>query len=309
MNAVFDPSILFISDQDWFDGSKKDFFLKYLLDNLTIINKFKISKIYWTEDLNVLLWSSPNVPPWRIDTDTRNSLVPIIYRLFPDCTIDVQNSVTEACLIQPELRCKCCKCEVDTSFMQMMHSLITRDEDVYFCVGQNNIMKDGTNYIFYCNCHATTLTPLIISNHLHWLRHIDLINEYWPKKNCTEEIEKFKQGLSIWALRTDSHDQFLYDYSFSPKFIDDIVDTNTYQEAIFSTIAKRLMLNQSDASDYAGINDEPVRNMRYSVNGVRKSVRRFRVSGENRVHYCYPDAGKILFLRYFREGQHDTGLR
>lgn len=41
MNAVFEPSLLFISDADWADEEKQDAFLQHLLNHLTIIDQYK----------------------------------------------------------------------------------------------------------------------------------------------------------------------------------------------------------------------------------------------------------------------------
>ena len=56
MKAVFEPEILFISESDWQDSEKRDTFLNHLLDNLENINNYQITRVYWTDDLEGLLF-------------------------------------------------------------------------------------------------------------------------------------------------------------------------------------------------------------------------------------------------------------
>ncbi len=62
MRTVFDPGNLFVSESDWHDKEKKDIFLLHLLENLDHINEYKITKVYWTDELENLLWDSPQLP-------------------------------------------------------------------------------------------------------------------------------------------------------------------------------------------------------------------------------------------------------
>ena len=92
----------------------------------------------------------------------------------------------------------------------------------------------------------------------------------------------------------------VYEYKFNKQFIEEIIHEQKYRQEILFNISKRLLISQNIASKDPGLKDEPVRS--------KKNVRRFRVTDENRIHYMYQGKGKILFLNYFSEGEHDKGL-
>lgn len=46
MNAVFEPTLLFIDEADWLDEEKRDNFLELLLCHLDMIDKYSICDIY-----------------------------------------------------------------------------------------------------------------------------------------------------------------------------------------------------------------------------------------------------------------------
>ncbi len=87
METIFDPAILFTSEAEWFHEDKRDTFLGHLLDNLTYINNYDITRIYWTDELEEFLWNHPQLPPWRLDRDWKLKIVPTLYKLFSERVI------------------------------------------------------------------------------------------------------------------------------------------------------------------------------------------------------------------------------
>ena len=60
MNVLLCPTLLFIEDDEWNDKNKKDIFLKRLLKIFDYTLKNDV-KIYWNDDLELMLWEQPNL--------------------------------------------------------------------------------------------------------------------------------------------------------------------------------------------------------------------------------------------------------
>lgn len=132
MKAVFEPEILFISESDWQDPEKRDVFLNHLLETLENINNYKITKVYWTDDLEELLWEHPQLPPWRRDRDWNLQIVPIIYRAFNIAREFIQSDESlSSCLMQPVLNCSCFEGLALSSFLELMHIVDSHLQDEY----------------------------------------------------------------------------------------------------------------------------------------------------------------------------------
>jgi hypothetical protein len=51
MNAVFEPTLIFVTEADWHDVQKQDVFLELLLCHIDFIDKYDICAIHWTDEL------------------------------------------------------------------------------------------------------------------------------------------------------------------------------------------------------------------------------------------------------------------
>lgn len=60
MNVLLCPTLLFIEDDEWNDKNKKDIFLKRLLKIFDYTLKNDV-KIYWNDDLELMLWEQPRL--------------------------------------------------------------------------------------------------------------------------------------------------------------------------------------------------------------------------------------------------------
>ena len=82
--TIFDPSVLFISDEDWKDDLKRDEFLEHLIENIDIIDKYKFTMIYWSDELEEFFWLDPLLP-WRRDRSTRMLFTDVLYSFSNNC--------------------------------------------------------------------------------------------------------------------------------------------------------------------------------------------------------------------------------
>ncbi len=310
MNSVLDPLIFFISDDDWKDDDKRDEFLQHFVDNITTIDKYKVTKIYWTEALDELLYVS-QLPPWRRDRMMNNGLVPIIYRHFGGDEIKEYLNCDHGlgpCDVCPTMQGLPGRAEIDDCFRGIMHQLVARDELVFLALGLANRSVNSGKYVFSCTCHPNQLVPPVIRHPHEWLWHVNLEQQFWPTSAC--DRNKFMTAIQIAAdtlliSGIAEAAKLKYDYDFDNRFLERISSERNHRGEILRNIAKRLLLTQSDAAMDSSLLDEDVKGGRKRAG---KEVRRFRVSGENRIHYIYPCKGKILFTDYYGAGEHDKGL-
>lgn len=299
MRTVFDPANLFVSESDWHDSEKRDIFIQHLLENLDHINNYNITKIYWTDELEKLLWDSPQLPPWRLDRDWNLQIVQVIYRAFNNAKEYIENSKNlTSCLTQPALDCSQIGNLTLLSFLELMHIVIDKNENIYFCLGANRIKED---YTFSCDCHSFQVTPTVIAKPSEWLNYINLASNYWPNSLDVNEIKKINTALEIVFKKLNIKP--IYEYEFSNAFLKDIVKIKTHREEIIEYTAKRLTLTKQKAAQDSYLQDEYL---------AQKKEYRFRVTqrpSSTRIHYKYvKNKNKLIFLRYYGEGEHDDGL-
>ncbi len=159
MNTILDPTILFISETDWYVEENRDDFLDHLRDNLKNIDEYSLTKIYWNDDLEYYLWASPQIPPWRTGRDWKIPLVPIIYALLNKNKILLDFSDDwSPCSVSPDIN-KCHIENINDCFLKLLHEIINREEDIFLCVGIKNKLSNNNKYSFSCNCHLNRLVP------------------------------------------------------------------------------------------------------------------------------------------------------
>ncbi len=303
MNTVIEPSLLFISEEKWYDLEKRDEFLEHLLNHLENITTYSITKIYWSDDLEEMIWNHPQLPPWRTDRDWKLQIVPVIYELFSKCRIIIQDIETDKdCSIIPPFK-EICKDEIYELFISLLHFIIKAQENIFLCVGIDNRLQNNEKYLLKSDSTDRSLKPFLINNPDDWLQHVKIIECLWPCSISKGEIDKFRTAINITAkkkLSQESDNDFVYDFEFSNSFLKEVLKESKYRKEVLYSIAKRLSLNQKAASSDKSLNDEPLKG--------QKDIRRFRVTGANRIHYRYLGANNIKFLNYYGEGKHDSGL-
>jgi hypothetical protein len=295
MKTVLELGNLFIPEFDWLDLEKRDRFLQHLLDNLENINKYKVTKVYWTDELEKLLWDCPQFPPWRLHRDWNLPIVQIMYKAFSEAREFLENPKGLAsCLVQPTINCDRFGEAALRSFLELMHIVIDRNENVYLCLPSDRHKEE---FNFLCDCHDLKITPLVISRPVEWLDHVKLTTEHWPVD--VSEIDKLKTILEITFKKINKNP--VNEYEFSNSFLKDIVKANNHRESIIQYTARRLTLTRQEASGDSHLQDEYL---------SQKKEYRFRITQRpfsTRVHYKYVNK-KLRFLRYYDEGEHDDGL-
>jgi len=302
MNGLLEPSVLFISEEEWRNTTKRDAFLEHFLSHLEIISSYSITKIYWTDDLEELLINHAYSPPWVSDANWRNQFFPILYKNFNPVKLIIDSGLNwNACQSDPVISCPHINAEILERFLEMAHFLIDKNEKVYFCVSFDKQKADCSTYRFFCNCHDNHLEPIVVSNPNDWFNHIDVLSVCWPQN--IQDISKLRRAIEV-VLKNKlfkQTDDLRCNYEPSESFIKEISKETKYRENILYSLAKRLTLTQGEAASDQGLKDEPVKG--------KRGVRRFRVSGVCRIHYQYSNTRDLILLNYYGEGEHDKGLK
>lgn len=306
MNTILDPSVLFMSDRDWRERQEEA--LCHLQGHLESIGSHGVTRVWWADELEELLWSDPPLP-WRRDGVRNNQIVPQLYALLTNCIepIDEMEMMEAlACMVEPRLKCECHRGgQILEVFLRLVHCIVGRGKNTYFCIGLDNQSSD--HHTFHCDCHSFRLKPTIIGTPEEWCHYVDVEKNYWPSSYCDEDMLRLRSALDIVA-RWMCHDGevFRYEYEFSRSFIQEIVGESIDRGRVLDSMVRRLLLTQHEASHDGGLHDEPVKG--------QKDVRRFRVTGKCRIHYTYSGqdaySGKTIvsFLEYNPEGKHERGL-
>jgi hypothetical protein len=297
-NSLFEPSLMFINQSDWINDEIRDDFLHQLINNLKFIDKYKITKVYWSDEFEVLLWGDPQIPPWRIDRDFKLQLVPIIYNLF-NSNIELITPLPHKAEITPEL--EHINETINNAFLKIVHRTIASNERTYLCIGRKNKHMKELVFHYSCLCHSQVINPIAISDPSEWWSQLHLTENFWPQDTSGESVLLFREAIEITALEYFECENFVYEYDFERSFLKSLVDETKNKEEILFSLAKRLSMHQKFASSDKSLNDEPVKG--------DSDERRFRTSKENRIHYVYPSERKITFTQYYSEGEHDKAFR
>jgi hypothetical protein len=299
MNAILDPTFIFISEEDWFDQKKQDTFLTQLLTTLEYIGTYQIGKIWWSdelEDILLAMMSEPNQHPW-FSGDSKNPSIAILYYNFNHLIEIVAIDEIET-TITPTLQAIDGLDLVDSYFKKLAHGLILQEQEFYFCVGIPNQLSVDKKYLFSCQCH-NNYAPDLISKATDLLQYTDVVSLFFPH-NFEDFDEKFKNGLELLRLQKYEEHSLIHPYEFTKQFQKSVIYRRTLREDIFLAILKRLIYNAAEAQN-SDLQDEYV---------IKSKQHRIRVTGRptsTRIHYSIED-NKIIFKRYYGEGEHDDGL-
>lgn len=296
MNAVFEPSLLFIADEDWWDDEKRDAFLEHLLDHLQLIDEYDICQIWWTEQLQTILVGDPNMHPW-FGSDQRNPLIVNIHQKFYQ-RLSYWDEYPVPCDITPKLSADYSNLSAQESLLKLVHALIDLEENFHFCVGLANQLKPAAAYSFSCNCHSYPLLPNVINQASEWLPLLDPVAQFFP--TSIEDFDtNFPKALELVLKQSFPGKTYLFDFEFSKTFKKSIVSRTTLRQEILEAVVKKLVLT-TDATR-SELVDEYL---------SKKREWRFRVTWRptsTRIQYQIEDK-KIIFLQYYGEGEHDDGL-
>ncbi|AEE49569.1 hypothetical protein [Haliscomenobacter hydrossis] len=297
MNAVFEPSLLFIADEDWWDDEKRDAFLEHLLDHLEMLDEYDICKIWWTDELQTILVGDPNMHPW-FGSDLRNPLIVTIHQKFYQHT-DSCFEFPPVCDITPPLVVNYTNPDAHESFLKLVHALIDLEENFYFCVGLYNRLSIGAAYSFTCDCHSHQLQPTILNAAEDWLNFLDAVAQFFP--TSIEAFDSnFIKGLELVRRKFFAGAEYRFDFEFSKAFKKSVIHRTTHREAIFMAIVKKLTSTSAESGS-SDLHDEFLSKIK------EWRIRVTQRPSSTRIHYAVQDK-KIIFLKYYGEGEHDDGL-
>jgi hypothetical protein len=292
--AILDPSILHISEEDWFDEIKRDAYLEHFLNMLSGVNDNKNIALAWSHEFEELFWSPPQQLPWNKTKCWSNSIIPVVYNLINRNAdfIDIKENVIDF-EIDPNINYE--RDDFYSLFVGLIVSLHKKCTKIAVCFSVKNIPPK--DHKFRVNGEYLIPDPTFISNQKDFLKIIDVSENYWP--NRSNDSELVKNGISTILRRDYGKEKAICSFSLSNQFISKLSNTSNDRDKIFKAIAKRLSMTKADAGRDGSLKDEDV--------AGKKNIRRFRVTGSKRIHYL-DKAGSIEFLMFYDEGEHDDGL-
>jgi len=297
MNAVFEPTLIFITETDWNNSQKQDDFLELLLCHIESIDKYDICDVYWTEELQLNLVEQPNIHPWY-QSDLRNPIIATIHQKFYS-RLDLIPAHETVCEVKPDFLNIISFPDIHNNFLKLVHSLLDYKENFYFCLGIENQLFNTDVYCFMCNC-GHDFSPLQINNCNDWLNQLDVVELLYPV-NIVEFDTKMINAIEIIRIRDFAARVILFNFNFSNQFKRDILNAINHRDKILTSITKKLILTATEAGQDSQLRDEYL---------TQSQQYRFRVTNRpysTRIHYNFAN-NSITFLRYFDEGEHDTGL-
>jgi hypothetical protein len=296
--AIFEPSLVLIANENWYNESYKDAFLDLFLTHLELLDKYDLTKIYWTDALNAILFESPNEHPWY-QSDLSTPLILTIHQKFYHL-LELIDTFETVCNATPPLKINYQKEDAQEEFLKMVHTLTDFEEPTFICVGLENQLKKEQFYSFSCDCHDTFYTPTLLNQPKNWLQYVDIVDKFYPK-NIEEFKEKMALAFDFIKLRDYNDADLQFDFEFTKIFKKSILNERTHCKAILEKMTKKLVLTVAEARQDAQLRDEYIN---------QTGEYRFRVTQRptsTRIHYIFED-DKITFLQFYGEGEHDEGL-
>lgn len=300
MNAVFEPSLLFISDKDWNDPDIRDAFLEHLLNHLEMIETHDLCSIYWTDELQTILVQQPNMHPW-FGSDLRNPIVvAIVHRFYS--RLEIIDELDDFCEIIPAFKINYSVGNAYTHFLYLIHMLMHMDEEFYICIGIENKISIPSTLLFHCTCHGDFTLSTIINSSNDWLNLITINDKYFPKE-ISEFEEKFYKGMELVRAKYFKDKNYIFDFEFTKVFKKSVLAGHMFSEQILVAVVKKLILTSQQAGS-SDLHDEFISNNQINEWRIRVTQR----PSSTRIHYDLGAKGKIRFLKFYGEGEHDDGL-
>lgn len=299
MNALFSPSLLFLSPEAWNDEARRDQFLAHLLDHLDWIDKLGVSTIYWSDTMEALLWTDPQLPPWRRDRDWQLNIVPVLSTRFSRRqSIVAVDGGPAPFRILPIQAIDGVRGDILSAFLALAHVVSIADIRWCICLGASEAAT--VRFLeFQCDCHQP-VRPRLVRSGSDWLSYIDFLNLFWPSGD-QESAERFRLLVECALVKKHLAGQVRVDFRLTDSFLVSISRERRLRQDIVDSLCARIAATQNEAVHNKGLQDEEI--------DPRSHTRRFRVTRAARIHYRYSGAAEILLIEYYGQGQHDIGLR
>lgn len=290
---LIDPALLFTSPEAWHDSDRRDTFIERFLETFRCLEDYRLGTLLISDELESFLYSDSQISPWIKDRDWKNQILPILFKKLQSLKKSVDVTDQEA-TVTPPLPCHA-RPIVQSAFMRLVHSVLAKPEQVGLALcGENTPPEDG-----YVWRRGLSLPAIPLRWEIAPERLMRLVNplKLWPSVATGER--GLRQLIEAEIRLTFDLPNAVQSYAFAPSFIQDIVRNRQHHLEILWTLARRLSLNQQEATNTKGLGDEELRG--------RDGERRMRCSRERRIHYRYSN-GALLFQRFFGDGEHDDGL-
>lgn len=220
MNVLLCPTLLFIEDDEWNDKNKKDIFLKRLLKIFDYTLKNDV-KIYWNDDLELMLWEQPNLHPW-LSQDTSD----ITVSLFQN-TNNIQSSVGyDMCKSDPNIISTISSKDIVSPTLSLIHYMLEKDINFDFIVDEPNNHK----FTFSCECHDNILIPQITYLFDDSINISEEISKRWNKIKVNNTI--LTELLEITRQKYFPDKNFVYKLEYDSSFINSFYKTTDKKEKI-----------------------------------------------------------------------------
>ncbi len=289
--AILDPNILYISEDDWLNEEIRDDYIEHFNNTLIGIDENENLALAWSDKFELFLWSSPRKLPWMKDRCWSNTIIPIIYKKLQNNAefIDIIEN-DSCCEVIPSLNCN--HVDLYILFLSLLAALHNKYNRLAICLSLNNIPPK--NYEFKVNDEHLQPTPLILSSADDFLRIYEVDKHCWPTNG--DDSKSLEKGIHVILQRDYNKGKSICEFSFSKPFLKKLSITINDRDKILNAIAKRLSMTRAEAARDSGLQDEKI-----------QDIRRFRVTLCKRIHYK-DDSGKINFLMFYDDGEHDDGL-
>ncbi|WP_400193308.1 hypothetical protein [Hymenobacter sp. B81] len=183
MNTILDPDALYISSSQW--ESEGDIaFVNDLSSLLTFIDSNKFTKIIWNDQFQLNLWDSPQLPPWSMTKSYFNKIVPILYTLINNNTIEhnfISTNIEHT--LEPDLIHHYPE-SIYTYFKEALNSLNESQSRFFLYLGRNNTHFHTKQITINTRLTTTNLNCINICNITQWCYQDHV------KEHCRNELRK-----------------------------------------------------------------------------------------------------------------------
>ncbi len=291
--SILEPSIISISDDDWSNDTVRDIFLDQLLSTINLIDDLKFSKIAWSTNIDNMIWSSPQQPPWKQDSSWTNVINPILYKISTNNHY-FDDDIDDICIINPELYSPRADIYNEIKKIIPIVSFNKENKNSLIHIGLKN--TSPSNHTFTSNKHNQKIQLIAINAKNDYLKQIPIEDIFWPEHNNCDNHERLGKALHIILERDFSGTKSIYTFEFDKGFLKKLISTTQDKLKILTTIARRLTLTAVQARGDGAFQEEQIGDQY-----------RFRVSKSKRIHFS-TNKTHIIFLMYYDEGEHDDGL-
>lgn len=288
--AVLDPDLMHISPSDWGDEEKRDKYLDFFSRIIDAICGDEFLALAWSQEIDELLFSC-FTPPWILDSDWSNMIMPVYFKMTRDAEY-FDCSDVDAISLLPDLECRLA--EMGEIFLRLVHRMVSDERSVVFVMDPVR----QSSYKVTCGCHEEFASFRCVRDVF--------------RSSAAQSVGRICAGGTIglvdlqeavlsyiraWMDGAEVVSSFAIDDGFARKF-SRVIDRQE-RLSILKALALRVTLSRAEAVQKASLHDEHV---------YGSAERRFRVSAGRRIHYQERTDGAIHFVMYYRGSEHDDGL-